>query len=114
VAVIGCGIGRSHIIEGYLPHPDRFRVMALCDLDTERLNRLADEFSIPRRTTAFDEVLAMDDIDIIDICTPPGVHYSQILAGLAAGKHVICEKPLVGSLAEADTVIAAEQTAAGR
>ncbi|HEV7276661.1 MAG TPA: Gfo/Idh/MocA family oxidoreductase [Devosiaceae bacterium] len=113
VAVVGCGIGRSHIVEGYLPHPDKFRVIALCDLNEERLNGLADEFDIERRVADFDELLAMDDLDIVDICTPPGIHYGQIIAGLRAGKHVVCEKPLVGSLAQVDEVIAEEKTSKG-
>lgn len=114
VAVVGCGIGRSHVIEGFLTNPDKFRLLAVCDISEERLNAFADEFAIPRRTTRFDDLLAMPDLDIVDICTPPMVHAGQILAGLAAGKHVICEKPLVGSLAMIDEVIAAEKAAKGR
>ena len=114
VAVIGCGIGRTHIAEGYRKHPDKFRVLALCDVDERRLAKLGDEFSVQRRTTAFDEVLNMDDVDIVDICTPPALHVAQILAALAIGKEVVCEKPLAGSLAEVDNVIAAEQQATGR
>jgi predicted dehydrogenase len=56
----------------------------------------------------------MDDVDIIDICTPPALHAGQILAALTAGKEVVCEKPLAGSLAEVDRVIAAEREAARR
>tara|TARA_R110001583_G_scaffold195426_2_gene373230 strand:+ start:92280 stop:93353 length:1074 start_codon:yes stop_codon:yes gene_type:complete len=113
VAVIGCGIGRSHIIEGYAPHPGKFKVAAICDLNEERLNAVADEFDIPVRTTSFEECLQNDDIDIIDICTPPGIHREQVVAALASGKHVICEKPLTGSLADVDAIIAAEKTATG-
>src|SRR4051794_39721348 len=98
VAVIGCGIGRSHILEGYSRHADKFRVLAICDLDTARLAAVGDEFTIPRRTVAFDEVLGMGDVDIVDICTPPSLHVPQALAALAAGKEVVCEKPLAGSL----------------
>jgi len=112
VAIVGCGIGRNHIIEGYKPHEDKFRVVALCDLNPERLNTLADEFGVERRVTDFAEVLRMKDIDIVDICTPPFLHYEQIMAVLGAGKHAICEKPLVGSLAELDRIIAAEKTSA--
>jgi predicted dehydrogenase len=114
VAVVGCGIGRSHIAEGHSKHPNKFRVVALCDVDRERLGKLGDEFSVSRRVTSFDEVLRMDDIDIVDICTPPALHIAQTLAALSAGKQVVCEKPLVGSLAEVDRVIAAEREAAGR
>ena len=114
VAVVGGGIGRSHVLEGYVPNADKFRVAAICDINPEKLNALADEFDVERRVGNFDELLAMDDIDVIDICTPPMVHYPQIMAALAAGKHVICEKPLVGSLKELDEVIAAEKSARGR
>jgi predicted dehydrogenase len=114
VAVVGAGIGRSHVTEGYLPNADQFKVVAICDLNVERMNTLADEFGIERRIVKFDDLLAMDDIDVIDICTPPMVHYPQIMAALKAGKHVISEKPLVGSLKEIDEVIAAEKTAKGR
>lgn len=113
VAVVGGGIGRSHIIEGYVTNPDKYKVLVICDLNPERMNTLADEFKVERRTTSYDEVLAMDDVDIVDICTPPMVHYPQVMAGLKAGKHVVCEKPLVGSLSQVDEVIAAEATAKG-
>ncbi|KKC33011.1 Gfo/Idh/MocA family protein [Devosia psychrophila] len=113
VAVVGVGIGRSHIVEGYVPNADKFKVLALCDLNVERMTPIADEFGVERRVTSFDDVLAMDNIDVVDICTPPGLHYSMVMAALKAGKHVICEKPLVGSLAQVDEVIAAEKQSKG-
>jgi predicted dehydrogenase len=114
VAVIGGGIGRSHILEGYARMPDKFDLRVLCDLNEERLTSVADEFAVPRRSTSFDEVLVMGDVDIVDICTPPTLHFPQAMAALAAGKQVICEKPLVGSLAEVDQLAAAEARSAGR
>jgi len=114
VAVVGCGIGRSHIEEGYQPHPELFEVAALCDLDASRLNAVADEFGVERRTDDFDALLADPAIDIIDVCTPPAVHREMILAALQAGKHVVCEKPLVGSLGQVDEIIEAEKSARGR
>ena len=114
VAVVGGGIGRSHIIEGYEPNKDKFRVIAICDLDEGRRNALSDEFGIERRVANFDDLLVMDDLDIIDVCTPPMVHYPMVMAALRAGKHVICEKPLVGSLAEVDEVMAEEKRSKGK
>jgi len=114
VAVVGCGVGRNHIAQGYRKHPEEFRVVALCDVDEARLTAVAEEFSIPRRTRSFDEVLRMDDIDIVDICTPAMLHFTQILAALSAGREVVCEKPLAGSLAEIDRVLAAEKAATCR
>ena len=114
VAVVGGGIGKSHIVEGYETNKDRFKVIAICDLDPTRRNALADEFGIERRVENFDDLLAMDDLDIIDVCTPPMVHYPMVTAALKAGKHVICEKPLVGSLAEVDEIIELEKQSRGK
>lgn len=114
VAVVGCGIGRSHIVEGYLPNADRFKVVALCDLNQERLDEVGEEFGVERRITNFADLLTMHDIDIIDVCTPPGAHLSMVVDSLRAGKNVVCEKPLVGSLKDVDAVIAAEKQASGK
>ena len=83
----------------------------MCDIDPARRDTLAERYAIPRRTADFADLLAMDDVHVIDICTPPTLHRTMIEQALAAGKHVICEKPLVGSLADADAVIAAERAA---
>ncbi len=114
VAIAGCGIGRAHIAQGYARHPGKFRVVALCDVDAGRLAAVGDEFGVARRTARFDELLGMDDVDIVDICTPPSLHVAQVERALSAGKEVVCEKPLAGSLAEIDRLIAAEQQAPGR
>jgi predicted dehydrogenase len=114
VAVIGAGIGKSHITEGYLPNAEKFKVAVICDINNEKMHALADEFGVAGREASFDKVLAMMDIDVVDICTPPMLHHPMIIAALKAGKHVICEKPLCGSLAEIDEVIAVEKTAKGR
>ncbi|WP_338721654.1 Gfo/Idh/MocA family oxidoreductase [Devosia sp. XK-2] len=114
VAVVGCGIGRSHIVEGYLPNADKFKVAALCDLNPERLVEVGEEFGIERRVVNFDDLLAMDDIDVIDVCTPPGAHFMMVTEALKAGKHVVCEKPLVGSLQDVDAIIEVEKAAKGK
>lgn len=113
VAVVGCGIGGAHISEGYATNPDKYRVQALCDLDPARMAPIAKEFGIRDCVTDFDSLLIRDDIDIIDICTPPMLHFPMVMAALKAGKHVICEKPLVGSLAQVDAVMAQEKVSKG-
>ena len=113
VGLVGLNIGRSHIVEGYLPNPG-FEVATLCDLDESRLAATGEEFGIVGRTTSFESMLADPAIDVIDICTPPLLHRPQVEAALAAGKHVVCEKPLTGSLEDCDAIIAAEKAAKGR
>jgi predicted dehydrogenase len=89
VAVVGLNIGRSHIAEAYAPRPERWRLAAVCDRNQERLDAVANEFSAENRTLHFDELLARDDIDVIDIATPPATHFELVSRALAAGKHVV-------------------------
>jgi predicted dehydrogenase len=62
--------------------------------------------------TDWREVVARDDIDVVDICTPGDSHREIALAALAAGKHVLCEKPLANTVAEAEEMAAAAEEAA--
>jgi predicted dehydrogenase len=69
---------------------------------------------VPAVITSLEQVLRRDDVDVVDICTPPYLHFEHAMAALQAGKHVICEKPLVSSLAEADALVAMEKTSGKR
>lgn len=104
VAIIGAGIGKEHLA-GYQSLPERFEVASICDLDVERGQALADTGGVGF-TTDFAGVLADDSIDIVDICLPPHLHFQSVLDALDAGKHVVCEKPLVGSVREAELLMA--------
>ena len=59
-------------------------------------------------------LLERDDIDLVDICTPGDTHAEIAIAALEAGKHVLCEKPLANTVAEAEAMAAAAERAAGR
>lgn len=107
VAVVGMGIGRNHL-QAYQQLPDQFDVVAVCDLEAEKVQSAAVEFSVPNALTDLDALCARDDLDVIDICTPPFLHAEHVLQVLEAGKHAICEKPLVASLADIDRLAAAE------
>jgi predicted dehydrogenase len=103
VAVVGSGIGASHI-QGFQEIPNLFEVKILCDVNVERAKSLAAKYGIREVVESFAEVCRQPDVDVIDICTPPNLHLEQIKEALELGKHVICEKPLVGSLAALDSV----------
>ncbi len=107
VAIVGCGIGQSHA-QGYLELPEYYTLAAICDIDQAKAHAFATNFNIPGVFSNLDDLCTQDDIDIIDICTPPHLHVPQVLQVLAAGKHAICEKPLAGSVRDADLLIAAE------
>jgi predicted dehydrogenase len=111
VGIVGCGIGYQHAA-GYSSLPDWFEVNAVCDLDIDRARHLAEAFSIPHVSTEVTELCRMD-LDVIDLCTPSHLHFQQTLEALSAGKHVVCEKPVAGSLAQVDELLRAE-AASGR
>src|SRR6476469_9768988 len=107
VAIVGGGIGVFHI-NAYQSLPEQYELVAICDIDRDKAQRVAADHAIPRVTTDIAQLCRMDELDVIDICTPPHLHFAQAQQVLAAGKHAICEKPLVSPLAEVDALVVAE------
>lgn len=107
VAVVGCGIGKSHMT-AFLTVPDQFHLAAICDADPVKAEAAATELKISQTYTSLEELCANPEIDVIDLATPPHLHLAQIQQVLAAGKHVICEKPIVPSLRDVDLLVGAE------
>ena len=113
VCIAGAGIGAAHLA-GYAALPDRFRVVSVCDLDEDRGRALAGQYEGVAYVRDLDAVLADPEVDVIDICLPPHLHFSTAMSALDAGKLVVCEKPLVSSLAEADQLIAKTKATDGQ
>jgi predicted dehydrogenase len=112
-AVVGCGIGKSHML-AFQKVPDQFTLAAICDLDATKTQAVADELKIGKVYTSLADLCADPEIDVIDLATPPHLHFDQIQQVLAAGKHVICEKPLVPSLKHVDILVDVEKKAGGK
>jgi predicted dehydrogenase len=89
-----------------------FRVEALVGRDPERTSRRAERLGVPRAMTSLDVALALDGVDVVTIAAPPHEHAPLVLAALAAGKHVVCEKPFALDAAEARAMAAAADRAA--
>src|SRR5438309_1472990 len=107
LAIVGCGNIAQLNAPGYLEHP-RCDVVALCDPVRQRAELRARQFGLtPRIYTDYKQVLDDDAVDAVELLTPTYLHAEQIVAGLAAGKHVSCQKPISISVAEADRVVAA-------
>jgi predicted dehydrogenase len=113
VAIVGCGIGKAHA-EGYKALPEQYNLAAICDIDEAKARDFATTFGVPRVLTSLDELCKLDDIDVIDVCTPPHLHLPQVLQVLEAGKYAVCEKPLTSSLQAADQIIEAEKRSGKR
>jgi predicted dehydrogenase len=84
--------------------PVRARMVAVAGRDAAAVAAAADRLGWAESVTDWRELVARDDIDLIDICTPGDSHAQIALAALAAGKHVLCEKPLANTVAEASSM----------
>ena len=98
VGVVGLGIGQMHLL-GWT-EVDGASATVIADTDDQRRVRASADWGLP----AVDSLDAVLDagVDIVDLCTPPAFREAQIARCLAAGVHVICEKPLVDSVAACD------------
>ena len=74
----------------------------------------AERFGFARHTTRWQDVIEDPEIDVVDICTPGDTHFEIAMAALAAGKHVLCEKPLANSVEQSAEMTAAAADAATR
>jgi predicted dehydrogenase len=114
VAMIGAGgISGAHV-KGFTTYNDKLRVTALCDVDPLALKRRSESLGgVTRQYSDWNVMLKeMDgEIDAVDICLPHHLHGPAILDAAAAGKHILCEKPMCISLAEADAIAAALKNA---
>lgn len=72
----------------------------------ESAHKFADAAGIDRATGDYDELLADPEIRVVHICAPNSLHFPMARAAMAAGKHVLCEKPLSSTIAEAQTMVA--------
>jgi predicted dehydrogenase len=92
-------------------HPE---LSAVAGRNPEALNAAAAKLGWASTETDWRRLIERDDIDLIDICTPGDTHTEIALAALEAGKHVLCEKPLANSVADAERMTEAAQAAADR
>ncbi|MEV5822365.1 Gfo/Idh/MocA family oxidoreductase [Micromonospora haikouensis] len=87
--------------------PAQVRMALVCGRDTGKVAEAADRLGWEAHTTDWRRLVESDEIDVVDICTPGDSHAEIALAALAAGKHVLCEKPLANTVAEAREMAAA-------
>ncbi|MFF3377643.1 Gfo/Idh/MocA family protein [Streptomyces sp. NPDC002680] len=94
--------------------PTRPVLAAICGRDADAVKAAADRHGWAAAETDWRALIARDDVDVVDICTPGDSHAEIALAALAAGKHVLCEKPLANSVEEAEAMTAAAEEAEER
>ncbi len=104
-AIIGCGVIGKHHAQILSEIPDA-ELAAVADEAADRAKSLAEKYGIDYYTD-YKEMLARDDIDIVNVCTPSGMHADNAIDIAKAGKHAIVEKPMDIVLEKADRMIAA-------
>ena len=94
VGVLGAGAwARFAHLPGWRRDP-RVELVAVADPVPERARETADAFAIPHAYADHEALLARDDLDVVDVCTPSATHFALTMAALEAGRHVLCEKPV--------------------
>ena len=108
--IIGCGvIGPWHAKA--ISFCDEACLLAVCDVVEEKAKKLAEERNVPKVYVDYQEMLADDELDIIHICTPSGMHGDMAIAAAQAGKHILCEKPMDITVDKANAMIKAADDA---
>jgi predicted dehydrogenase len=112
VAMIGCGgIALQNHLPGFALLADRAEVVALCDSNPQVLERAKRETGINAAFIDYENALRQPNVDAVVVATPNFTHAPIVLAAAAAGKHVLCEKPIAMSLTEALRMVAAAEAA---
>ncbi|MGO2060459.1 MAG: Gfo/Idh/MocA family protein [Microbacterium gubbeenense] len=116
VAMIGYGfMGAAHsqawrTAPRVFDLPKKIEMSVIVGRSADAVAEAADKWGWREAATDWREVIARDDIDVVDIVTPGHSHDEIAIAALAAGKHVLCEKPLANSVADADRMAAAAES----
>lgn len=102
VAIISCGmIASSAHIPAYKAYPDRYEIVAVCDVNAELAEKTAKEHGIAHYYTDAEEMLRAHKPDVVSVCVPNMLHKKFTMLALSYGAHVLCEKPLAFTYADA-------------
>jgi len=111
VGVIGVGrMGRRHAenLRSLVPEG---RLVAVADVDFEAARRFADELEVPHYFDTVEALVERNDVEAVVIASPSKFHLSAVQTAAAAGKHILCEKPLALTLEDVDLAIEAARKA---
>src|SRR5688572_30572 len=95
VGIVGAGFAAGLHLRAYRQTP-RAEVVGIAGGRSERAQKLAADYGVPAAYDDYRRLIERADVDVIDLCTPNNLHHQMALDALAAGKHLIVEKPLTG------------------
>ena len=114
VGVVGTGVVFAEHASALAMLADRLRLVGIAEVDVHRRRSATDAYFVPYSTNDHGELVERPDVDVVVVCTPPARHEEVIAAALAAGKVVICEKPLAPALSAIDRIAKLGKAAPGR
>ena len=104
IGLIGCGrISHKHL--SAVNAIESAKIVAICDIDKEKIDKLSQELKVDRTYTNYKDLIMDPTIDVVDICSPSGLHHVMAIEALKHGKDVIVEKPISLITSEAKKVI---------
>lgn len=109
-AQVGAGLFGQRHAQAYSRHPS-VDYVAVCDLNEERARKTAEQYGARLWYTSLDEMLKNPDIAAVSIATPDNAHRAVAIAAAKAGKHILVEKPLATTVAEAQAIADAAREA---
>jgi len=104
VVVVGYGYWGPNIVRNVMERPE-LELLALCEMDPVKTAKFTSRYPGVPTTSSFDEVLADPRVDAVSIATPPRTHHKLVKQALEAGKHVLVEKPLATTVADAEELV---------
>ena len=108
IAVLGAGaMGRTHA-PAWQTVPNA-KVVAIADLDEERLKKAQADFDIPEGCTEWADAVALEEVNVVSVCLPSYLHWDATVFSAEQGRHILCEKPIAMTLRQADDMIATAQ-----
>lgn len=110
VGVVGLGFAGETHLKCYLQLPN-VEVVAIADPNTQRLSSVGTTYMVPNLYARYEEMIARPDIDAVSVCTPNHLHAPVAIMALERRKHVLCEKPLARTGAEATAIVRAAKSA---
>jgi predicted dehydrogenase len=109
IGIIGAGnIAQNAHIPAYLKQKD-IELVGVCDINEERAKNVAEKYNMKYAVKDFNDLLAVDEIDAVSICTWNNGHAAAAIAAAKAGKHILCEKPMSMDGEEAEAMLKASK-----
>ena len=105
LGVIGAGYWGPNLVRTAVATP-AFRLQWLCDLNEDRARTVLGRYTTVQATSSYEEVLSDPQVAAVAIATPAASHFEIVSAALSAGKHVLVEKPLTSTAADAEKLTA--------